>query len=98
MGCEIFKITASRVDNSADVTAEREDVAVSIYATRADKAPTISTQLQRAEVEISAKRVDRNISVIGSIICDVAEVVYRYFRVRGGGIFRVRGGGAFKVK
>ena len=54
MGCEIFKITARREDNSADVTAEREDDAVSIYAVRADKAPTIATQLQRAEVEISA--------------------------------------------
>lgn len=98
MGCEIFKITARRVDSSTDVTAEREDDAVSIYAERADKAPTIATQLQRAGVEISAKRVDRNISVIGSIICDVADAMYRYFRVRGGGIFRVRGGGAFKVK
>lgn len=98
MGCEIFKITARRVDSSTDVTAEREDVSVSIYAERADKSPSIATQLQRAEVEISAKRVDRNISVIGSIICDVADAVYRYFRVRGGGIFRVRGGGAFKVK
>lgn len=98
MGCEIFKITARRVDNLADVTAEREDVAVSIYAERADKSPTIVTQLKRVEMELSAKRVDRNISVIGSIICDVAEAVYRYFRVRGGGIFRVRGGGAFKVK
>lgn len=86
------------MDSSADVTAERENVAVSIYAERADKSPSIAAQLQRAEVEISAKRVDRNISVIGSIICDVAEVVYRYFRVRGGGIFRVRGGGAYKVK
>jgi hypothetical protein len=98
MGCEIFKITAHRVDNSADVTAEREGIAVSIYAERADKSQSIATQLQRAEMEISAKRVDRNISVIGGIICDVAESVYRYFRVRGGDIFRVRGGGAFKVK
>lgn len=98
MGCEIFRITARRVDNSADVTAEREDIAVSIYAERADKSPSIATQLQRAEVEISAKRVDRNISVIGNIICDVADSLYRCFRVRGGGIFRVRGGGAYKVK
>ncbi|MEE1069838.1 MAG: hypothetical protein U0K81_05115 [Paludibacteraceae bacterium] len=97
MGCVITNITTQRIDAPVVVTSSRIGEQTNVSTERVDDMVVVTSERMGMAIAVTTERVGALPLVTSGIICDVADAVYRYFRVRGGGIFRVRGG-AFKVK